>query len=374
MVAEFRVIADSRTVVAGIGLVVVLAYVAYSVWLRTEWWESLILTAVAGAAAAVRGGLFGEQVLNAPLNVLWHRDYAAQWITVIGSDVAILLGVGWLWRLYAAWILGRMSGPENMADMRGIRAWLGPANMLMLLIFAGAAWVGLGWPFWLTAICGVAALAAYPVVHAMAGGEGAAEVLDPLAEERRRVLTLVEMGKISGEDAAELIAALGPAPARARRTGRGFSVGRRLMTVGALLLVAAFFVPWFAIPVSEVMRFTAATVGGIAWPATLPPVGRVEVHAGDVAHGMGWVILALGALPALLPWVWPAEEEPAAAQRGITLAGLAVGSLMLLYLFAEGSEAAAAGVYLALGAYGVVWAGAVRQFVRAAPSGAAALA
>jgi hypothetical protein len=146
------------------------------------------------------------------------------------------------------------------------------------------------------------------------------------------------------------------------------------MTVGALLLVAAFFVPWFAIPVSEVMRFTAATVGGIAWPATLPPVGRVEVHAGDVAHGMGWVILALGALPALLPWVWPAEEEPAAAQRGITLAGLAVGSLMLLYLFAEGSEAAAAGVYLALGAYGVVWAGAVRQFVRAAPSGAAALA
>ncbi|HVX85519.1 MAG TPA: hypothetical protein VH253_12115 [Phycisphaerae bacterium] len=366
-------IVEFRTVVTGVGLVVVLAYVAYSVWLQTEWWESLILTAAAGAAATVKAGAFGEQLVHAQVNVPGYSHLAAGWITVIGSDVAILLGVGWLWRLYAAWILGRMSGPENMADMRGIRAWLGPANMLMLLMFAGAAWVGLGWPFWLTAICGVAALAAYPVVHAMAAGEGA-EVLDPLAEERRRVLTLVEMGKISGEDAAELIAALGPAPARARRTGRGFSVGRRLMTVGALLMVAAFFLPWFDIPVSEVMRFTAAAAGGMSWPATLPPVGRLEVHAGDVAHGMGWSILALGALPALLPWVWPAEEENAAAQRGMTLAGLAVGSLMLLYLFAEGSAAAAAGVYLALGAYGVVWAGAVRQFVKPAPGAAAALA
>jgi hypothetical protein len=180
---------------------------------------------------------------------------------------------------------------------------------------------------------------------------------------------MVEMGKISGEDGAELIAALRQTQVPTRRAG-GFSAGRRVMVAGTALVVAGFFLPWFRVDGAEMLRAARQMVEGVgAVPGTVPFAGAAKVvlvvHGGEVAHGLGWAVMVLGALAALLPLLWPERG----AQRGLTLLLLGAGTVVLMYVMSVEMQGVAEGLVISAVGYGVLWAGVVREYAREAEAG-----
>ncbi len=93
----------------------------------------------------------------------------------------------------------------------------------------------------------VGLLLAYPVVNiVLKTWESLRQTpeTEEVADERRRVLAMVEAGKISGEDGAELIGALRQSHVTASPTGLSLSGNRRVTMLGSVLVVIGFCLPW----------------------------------------------------------------------------------------------------------------------------------
>lgn len=159
---------------------------------------------------------------------------------------------------------------------------------------------------------------------------------DPqLSEERQRVLALVEAGKISGEEATELIAALGQSRQGRRAPSGRVSNGRWVMLAGGLLVLAGFFLPWYRINIGEAIRGhfdeSFGNMGRMVGEM-LPVEAWQTVSGGDINYGLGWIVLIMGVGVAMLPLFWPTKRENRAVQRGITWGGLLVGGVLLAYV------------------------------------------
>ena len=216
-----------------------------------------------------------------------------------------------------------------------------------------------------------------------------------MADERRRVLALVEAGKISGEDGAELIGALGQSRVVAREAGGGARLtgNMRVMVLGAALVVVGFCLPWFSVDVGARMQeamgnLQQALPPGVSLPpgysgaVPLPPgysgsvqVPRtvLEVRGGEIEHGLGWLILAMAGAVAVIPLVWPARGEQRDRQRAAMVVALLVGSVLVIYLVSNGYREMNVGMVLVMAGYGVMWVGVVREYVRP-PVGVVAVA
>ena len=95
-------------------------------------------------------------------------------------------------------------------------------------------------------------------------------------QERQAVLKMVADGKVSSEEAAELLAALGQPATSGDRLPVGATTVACLL--GALLIAAGFVLPWVSVQIGRQRGYQAG-----------PQVG-----------GLGWLILSLGLLPAVL--------------------------------------------------------------------------
>ncbi len=152
-------------------------------------------------------------------------------------------------KVYLAWIVDGATPAEREPNSKGIRAWLSIGNLLMGALFVGAAYVARSWNPVATMAAVLGLLLAYPLVNCVLKGGDVPVGNDgeELAEERRRVLAMVEAGKISGDDGAELIGALGQSHAATVEKGLSLSGNRRVMMLGAALVVVGFCLPWFSI-------------------------------------------------------------------------------------------------------------------------------
>jgi hypothetical protein len=240
---------------------------------------------------------------------------------------------------------------------------------------------------------GVGLLLAYPLVNCAVMGNGASpkDEANESAEERRRVLALVEAGKITAEEGAELIGALGQSRhVAAVEEGASMTGNRRLMLLGALLVVVGFCLPWFGINVTEVMRTTMQGMQqtlpqipnfpqmqpdqipslqpGQTTTFSLPEQTNIQiVRGGDLRDGMGWIILAVAISVAVLPLAWPTRTGNRRNQRMASLLGLGAGTILMMYLAlgaTEGMTSIEIGFVLAMVGYGVVWIGAIREYLR----------
>jgi hypothetical protein len=265
------------------------------------------------------------------------------------------------------------------------------------------AWLGYDYSFLGVLVLCLVAILAYPVIKMVASPPGASAAPAPgvaseaLAGDRQRVLRLLEEGKISVDESAELLSALGegarpatPLPAPA------MTVGRRVVLAGAGMLLISFFLPWLHINVGaemdhmrQQMSQTMPSMPGgppMGMPDSAPvfgttahvPVGfefDTTLYADDIGHGLGWIVLLLGLGGAVLPYV--ATTLSAHALRTTTFLALAAGAIIVVYLLTKYLGASprfiGIGLVLALIGYALELIGAAQEY-RAAGQPAARVA
>ena len=153
------------------------------------------------------------------------------------------LTVGLVIKLYRAAILDDVTPGERSLGVAGLRAWLSPLNVVTVVCIAIVACLALGVVDYVGfAIIGLSALLAYPVVNTMLNQSSSSAVpnesaspLKASAEERQRVLALVEAGKISPEEGAELLTALAQSLTAGNSAAGVLSGPRRTMLAGAAM-------------------------------------------------------------------------------------------------------------------------------------------
>jgi hypothetical protein len=275
-----------------------------------------------------------------------------------------------LMKLYFKWLCGELTPEENALGAAGARAWLRGGNAICCAGISFCAWQGYGFPLWGIVTLTLLSLLGFPLINTLAQNEPAlAPRTDDLSSERERVLKLLENGKITADESAELLAALGstvrPAPSR----GGGLPMVRKSILLGGALLLLGFFLPWFAMnPGNEVNRFADQFQRAVPGLAGMNPnlklpfefnTGTVRISGGDLSHGIGWLILLLGLGAAALPFLG-VQLEPM-SQTTISLVALAVGGIALLYLASQNFRFVSLGLMLTVVAYGILAAATLKE-------------
>jgi SHOCT-like protein len=256
-----------------------------------------------------------------------------------------LLAIPFAVRIYRKLIGGQLTEPEKLPGMDGVRAWLTPGNLICAILIPICASVPQ--MFILT----FGSLLIYPVLNMLSTAVQPAPVVPPedLSSEREKVLQLLEAGKISAVESAELLNALNHSAPPPPKPAAEINPQRKIVLLGAALLLVGFFLPWFVHPILTVNPQTNFSF----------QTGALQIHAGDIPHGLGWWILALGIAAAVLPFF--ATTLEAALQKKIILAALGVGTILLIYSLSEAIEYVSFGIILALAGYVLELVGTLKE-------------
>lgn len=194
-------------------------------------------------------------------------------------------------------------------------------------------------------------------------------------------------GRITADEAAELLAALSQTDAT---PAVAISLPRRLMLLGAAVMLIGFFLPWFTEDIHSVMSTMTNNVQQMMNPEAMNvpgatnfpqmPQGSVPVptdmvniltlRGGDVHSGLGWIALAAAVVAAIFPFFWTDRTGDIKPTRNITFAALGIGSVAILYLLSSSFNPVTKiepGFIAALAAYVLLWIGAIREYVSLRP-------
>lgn len=192
------------------------------------------------------------------------------------------------------------------------------------------------------------------------------------ASERDRVLRMLEAGKITAQESAELLSALSHATSGTiirRETKYGAHV--KMSFVGAALVLIGFFLPWFRFNLATEMQHAMSQLGGAgngtfggsaggnAFPGGFPRNAIVSVAGGDIKSGLGWIVLLLGLAAAILPYL--VSNLDSEMLRKIKLAALGIGGLILIYLAVEGIRGIFVGILAVAVGYGLEIYGTLKE-------------
>ena len=278
-----------------------------------------------------------------------------------------MLALPFVVRLYRKLIRGHLTEAEKLSGMDGVRAWLSVGNLICASLIPICAWqvfqVSLLAMFALT----FGLVLAYPVFNLASAAPQTepAAASEDLSNEREKVLQLLEAGKINAEESAELLNALGHSvPTRPLPTSeQELSPQRKIVLLGAALLLVGFFLPWFTLNPNALLNGFAEQFQQMLPANALPeiklPNGALEIHAGNIAHGLGWWILALGIGAAGLPFF--ATTLNATLQKKIILAALAIGAFLLIYLLSDAFRCVSVGIILALAGFALEIVGTLKE-------------
>jgi hypothetical protein len=157
------------------------------------------------------------------------------------------------------------------------------------------------------------------------------------------------------------------APPPAPKPAAEINPQRKLVLIGAAIVLLGFFLPWFAINPNAVANEMTnqfqhsmnQMMPGNAMPNLSLPDTTVQVHAGDIAHGLGWWILALGLIAAVLPFFATTLES--SMQKKIILAALGIGAVLLIYVLSDAIRYVSFGILLVLAGYALEVVGTLRE-------------
>lgn len=317
----------------------------------------------------------------------YDRDNANTELFFGIASVALIypLLAAFILRLWGRWIGGKATDDEREPGAAGIRAWFSASNVTVGVLLVICAHLGYSISPLFSAVILAAILAAYPALRmetpsgatAAVGSAGLASVPKPPAEdlsaEREKILSMLEAGKLTPEESADLLQALGES-SRAPSRQVPLTGHQRLMLIGAALVALGFFLPWFVIsPTKETSRLLQQmqssmrlSVDGLPQGTTgpfhldlTPSTGDVSVSGGDIWRGLGWATLALALTAALLPYV--AATLDAQTARTIRLLCLSIGAFIIFYLLTQNLRFIGVGLVIAVAGYAIEITGAVRE-------------
>lgn len=336
-------------------------------------WMLIISTTV--GAIAWSGLWSGNDPTQGAINNL--PETLVQMGRLLGAGLVPVLAITMIVKLYEKWVNGRLSDAERQPGITGFRAWGRLTNLFLIVLLAASSDSLAGFapalPLGVIVLC-VGLFLAYPLIKTITRilQSREAKPMTPQADlspQRERVLRLLEDGKITADEAAELISALNhtlPNPNTALI--EPWTPARTWTTIGAAIVVVAFFLPWFVYdPGVELSRATQQMVHQFNMPGipqtmmpSMPQIqtGTVSIAGGDVSHGLGWICLALSLASAAAPVV--ATGMTARNRRMLTLTMLAAGAFILLYLLTSNLRYTSFGLPLALLGYTIESAAVLR--------------
>jgi len=327
----------------------------YPLVLRRPFFPDFLVFALLAAVSAILYGPYIGIRRSRGL-LLWLVSFVAGvFVAAHGGSawagMVVMLAVPFAGRLHQKWLGGKMTEQERAPGRAGLRAWLRPVNLLLCALISFCAWQGLGYSFWAVLAVTVGALAAGPLIRMLLQAEPAQASPKPgLSPEREKILKLLEEGKVSSEEAGELLRVLEETAAPGAGQAVPMTAGRRLILGGAVLVLIGFLLPWFHYG-SRTGRFHA--LSPIHDGDSLTVTGA---HAGD---WLGWAVLLLSAGVAVLPHL--AGGIRPAVQRSWSLVGLGIGAVILIYLFTEGISGVSVGLLAAMAGYAFQFAGVFRD-------------
>lgn len=346
------------------GLIATVAWIFYRRYTGLSGGQSALLCLLAAGLAV---GLFffvGTMARNSGMRPVFQE--------LICTALFSFLAVPFVTQLYRKWIGGHLTEAEKLSGMDGVRAWLGFGNIVCASLIPICVWQVFGYSpigFWALTF---GALLAYPLLNMASDSAQPAPAApaEDLSNEREKVLQLLEAGKISAVESAELLNALAhSAPQSAHKAVSEINPQRKMVLFGAALLLIGFFLPWFSInPNAEANEMAAHFQQSMNQMMPGNPVSQinlslpnanVQIHAGDLAHGLGWWILALGMIAAVLPFF--ATTFEASMQKKIILAALGVGAILLVYLLSDAIRYVSFGILLVLAGYALEIVGTLKE-------------
>ena len=307
-------------------------------------------TGLAGAIAVSR--LMDERVVHA-------QSQALSLLSAVAAGAIGLFIVPLLVHCVALWT-GRVPAEPASRPGRG-------REFLLLLLVSVSALFGMPrqW-LWIT-LAAIALVCVEPIHRLLRSSPSASQPPGPAPDtsaERQRVLRLLEEQKITSEDAGELLNALAES-ARPQTAPVVTSGARKLMVLGAVIVLVGFFLPWASINVDREM----GRLGLSGWQGEGPFAAQgmpgqfhppvVRVSGGDIGKGLGWVVLLLAIGAAVLPYV--ATGLPSRARRAITWLALGGGGVIIVYLFSESVRYVAFGLAVVAAGYIVEAVGAWKE-------------
>ena len=341
-------------------------YLLLTYWVKMGKGRAIQITVALAIAAAATCAWRVQQLKIGPFGPPEGRLLFVLASTALLVLFAAPLGI----KLYRAWTGLWISPQEQEPGAAGVRAWLAPGNLIVSAFVAGCATVAYGYPFLgvFALLCGC--LLIQPMINS-----AAAPALTPspaadssLSAEREKILSLLEAGRITAEESAGLLNALGTT-APALVCPAPISRQRRMALIGAGLVLLGFFLPWFAIhPGKELERMTGQMQGmmpgmpGMQGMSGMPDylgvrmkMPTVHITGGDVEKGLGWLVLALGLGTAALPYA--ARAMDASTQRLVSFLALGIGGIVLLWLVTQNLRFLHVGAVITLAGYAVGFLG-----------------
>jgi hypothetical protein len=286
-----------------------------------------------------------------------------------GACIVFLTAFGL--RLWVRWVENRMKPEERLPGRFGVKAWFGAANVTVGLLIVTLAWCGFDFSPLASAAVIAAMLAVYPLLRTE---PPAAAVVNDLSPEREKIVAMLETGKLTPEESAELLRALSETSPKSSTNRAPTSANQRLILVGAAFVGLGFFLPWFVVnPGREVGRMlnqfqlngnnpsNGMSVTPNHGPAlgTLFEAGNVSISGGDIQHGLGWLALALALTAAVLPYV--ATTLDAATARTVRLLCLGAGGIIVLHLLTSSFRFVSIGLIVAIAGYALEVTGSLRE-------------
>jgi hypothetical protein len=300
-------------------------------------------------------------VIARQFELLWTGQDPQSWqrttpffLELLGLGLSVPLVSALVLKVWLQWT----SSPRDAEPERSAWARFHVSDFLVAIATAVCIAGAFDYPILPMLVLCVAALLAFPLINylTLKAKEEAMNAENPaeLAEERSRILKLLEDGKITASDAADLFGALASSrsAAGAPAARRPVSLDRKLCFAGAAIMLIAFFLPWFKVDWAAEMAAQQQNMASIqqALGASLPlPVQNFEptsIAGGDIAHGLGWIALGLAVLAALIPSLLP--DAAPAMRRNLRLLAVASGAIIVTYLLSSNARFASIGVVLAL--------------------------
>ncbi len=294
------------------------------------------------------------------------RDFAVAF-SIGFAALLPLVAIPFLAKLYLTWIAGAVTDDEKAPGIQGVRAWLRGGNLACAVLVALSFWIGFGYSFWSPLALALMALLAFPFLNmatAPTTAQAPAAPTDALSPERERVLKMLDGGKITASESAELLNALGQSaqPLAAKSTP---SPHRKLVWIGAALLLIGFFLPWFVVKVGDVQGAMNDLMRQLPMPQSIPNVSgmmpqgmRVYITGGEIEYGFGWGVLFFGIVAAALPFL--ATNLDSKTCQKTCLIALGVGAIILIYLLTRSLRFASIGLLLGLAGYALEFIGVLK--------------
>jgi len=316
----------------------------------------LLFSLVAGVGALLIR--YQQREISTPMH-RWSNSGDIEMLAAVFAGLLTALTVVFLVQLHSKWIAGRLTDEEKKPGQVGARAWLGAGNIVCVILISLLAWLAFDYSPLGVALLGLLALVAYPALKSASAHLEAPPPPESNASERQRVLNMLDGGRITAAEGAELLSALSLSE-KPRVTKPMTTAQQKLVLIGALLLLVGFFLPWFTInPQTELERMAKNLPIDPEWTQHFPwgvnPVSpsanTIRFFGGDVEHGLGWLVLLLGVTAAVLPYF--AGNLPEQTLQRAILGGLGVGAIVLLYVMTRNLRFVSIGILLAVVGYGL---------------------